>query len=104
MTTEEFLTQDTSFNIHHFEQGERVVRVERAPFKQLYCNENLGVTTEVIEHADGSYIGEELEFLGVHNRIICLRRIENPHGLDPILKLHIDQWGDGWQKYSIPEF
>lgn len=40
MTAEEFLNQDTSFNIHHFEQGERVVRVERAPFKQPYykCN------------------------------------------------------------------
>ena len=105
MTAEEFLNSNKTQNIIEFEQGDRIVRVERAPFKQPFYNENLGIQTEVISHTDGSYIGEELEFLGIFNRMICLRRPNAVSEFDKkIIKLHIDQWQDGWQKYSIPNF
>jgi hypothetical protein len=103
MTPEQIFDQDKSLNINAFEIGDRVVRVERAPFKQTTYNENLGIEVEVIKHSDGSYLGDEMEFLGIFNRQICLRQIKPWLG-DGITKLHIDQWQDGWQKYIIPNF
>lgn len=105
MPPQDFLDQDKSFNINCFEIGDVIVRTHRAEFKQPVYNENLGITTEVVQHTDGSYLGEPMKFLGVFNRMICIKS-ENPtHDFDKkVKKLHIDQWGEGWQKYNIPNF
>lgn len=105
MTTEDLLNADKTFNIREFEVGDKIVRVERAPFKTTVYNENLGVETEITKHSDGSYIGEEMEFLGVFNRMICLKKVNPQFDFEKdAVKLHIDQWQDGWQKYNIPQF
>lgn len=105
MTPDQITDQDKSLNILTFEKGDKIVRVERAPLMVTQYNENLGIEVEVVvvKHRDGSYLGEEMEFLGVFNRQICLMGTSDYLG-KRVIKLHMDQWQDGWQKYIIPNF
>lgn len=90
-----------SYHINSFEVGDIITRVERAPKRSKRYNENLMVEIEVTDHEDGSYMGDKLEYLGIFNRMICFKH--RFCGEDRLLKLHYDQWQDGWQKYCIPE-
>lgn len=92
-----------SYHINSFNEGDILTRVERAPFKVKQYNDNLMVEVEVTKHTDGSYMGDKLEYLGMFNRILCFKRLDNSIFKNKVLKLHYDQWQDGWQKYEIPE-
>ena len=91
-----------SYHINSFNEGDILTRVERAPFKVKQYNDNLMVEVEVLRYEDGSYMGDKLEYLGMFNRILCFKLNDRILG-DRIVKLHYDQWQNGWQKYEIPE-
>jgi len=60
----------------------------------------------VTKYNDGSYLGDKMEFLGIFNRMICLKQLEPTFTFmkDNVVKLHLDQWRGGWQFYKIPDF
>ena len=91
-----------SYHINSFDKGDIITRVERAPFKVKRYDDNLMVETEVIKHEDGSHVGDKLEYIGIFNRMICLKQLDGIFE-GHMTKLHYDQWQDGWQKYCIPE-
>ena len=91
-----------SYHINSFNEGDILTRVERAPFKVKQYNDNLMVEVEVLRYEDGSYMGDKLEYLGMFNRMLCFKLNDRILG-DTIVKLHYDQWQNGWQKYEIPE-
>jgi len=91
-----------SKNISAFNYGDIITRIEPARITQPYYNENLNMEIEIVMRVDSSYRGEPMEFIGIINNIIYLKRIRQPF-IGKYTELEIERWSDGWGRYIDPE-
>ena len=91
-----------SLNISAFKPGDVITRLEKAICKTPAFNDNLGVETEVVSHADGSYRGDPQKYLGIANNEIVLKHLAGIF-VNEIHTLPMEDWSDGWGRWEDPK-
>lgn len=86
----------------NFKIGDIITRVARAEIYYKKYNDNLGVTTDVLNYTDGSYMGEPVKYRGIANNRIYFESLKgcfkgNIHSVD------LENWSEGWELFELPE-
>jgi len=105
MLSELFISEGRS--IFTFKPGDIITRVKPAEIKKPIHNENLGISTEVVDYTDGSYRGRELEYLGIANNMIYVREFGRTIALEiekfgRTIAFEIEKFEEGWDLYQTP--
>mgnify|MGYP006889569717 CR=1 FL=1 len=89
-------------SIHSFKPGQKITRGEMATITRLEYNENLGIETERLFRQDGSFIGDELIYLGIRNNCIYLQPGDDCI-LSAIISIPLRDYEQGWIEYESPQ-
>ena len=91
-------------NIENFKVGQIITRLERAEIYNKAYNDNLGVTTDVLQHTDGSYMGDRLQFKGIANNRIYFLNLSNSFIFnEKVSSVDLENWQDGWGEFIVPD-
>ena len=82
-------------NIENFKVGQIITRLERAEIYNKAYNDNLGVTTDVLQRTDGSYMGDRLQFKGIANNRIYFLNLSNSFIFnEKVSSVDLENWQD----------
>ena len=96
---------EKGYHISCFKKGDLIYRCQPVTKTKTQHNEVLGIDVEVRTGQDNSFRERPIEFVCVENGIIYAKSPVKDRYLDRqfIYKLLLDEYGDNWMYYTIPE-